>query len=37
MARVHDILDRWKKWESRKAPWLEYWQQLSEVLLPNQS
>lgn len=35
MAKVHDLLDRWRRMEQRKAPWLELWQDLAELYLPN--
>ncbi len=37
MTNVIDLLDRWKSWEARKAPWLPYYQELGDLLLPNKS
>lgn len=37
MAKVNDLLDRHKALRSRHEPWRPYWQQLADVLLPNQA
>lgn len=37
MARVHDLLNHVKVMEGRRDPWMTYWQQLADVLLPTQS
>lgn len=37
MAKVHDLLDHVKVMEGRRAPWMPYWQQLADVLLPTQA
>ena len=37
MALVHDLLDRHKALVARRGPWMNYWQQLADVLLPNQA
>ena len=37
MARVHDLLDRFKGMGNKRDPWMNYWQQLADILLPNQA
>lgn len=37
MALVHDLLDRNKAMVARRAPWMSYFQQLADVLLPTQA
>jgi hypothetical protein len=37
MAQVHDLLDRWKRMAERRAPWLEFWQELADIFLPSQA
>jgi hypothetical protein len=37
MAKVHDLLDHVKTLEGRRDPWMPYWQQLADVLLPTQA
>jgi hypothetical protein len=37
MSEITELLDICKRMDERKAPWLEYWQQLSDVLLPNRA
>lgn len=34
-AKVWDILNRQKRMVDRKSPWMEYWQRLGDILLPN--
>lgn len=34
-ANVWDILSRQKRMVDRKSPWMEYWQRLGDILLPN--
>lgn len=35
MARVNDLLDRWKLMEARRDLWMSYWQELADVLHPT--
>lgn len=37
MNKVLDLLDLSKRMDGLKAPWLSYWQQLGDVLLPNKA
>ena len=37
MAKVHDLLDHVKVLTGRRQPWMPYWQQLADVLLPTQA
>src|SRR5690606_580563 len=37
MSDVLDLLDLSKRMDRRKQPWLEYWQQLGDILLPNKA
>jgi len=37
MALIHNLLDRHKAMVGRRSPWMNYWQQLADVLLPNQA
>src|SRR3990167_3667654 len=37
MAKVHDLLDRSKAMKARRDPWMPYYQQLADVLLPTQA
>lgn len=37
MAKVHDLLDRNKSMMARRDPWMSYYQQLADVLLPTQA
>lgn len=37
MSNITDLLDIAKRMDERKGPWLEYWQQLADVLLPNKA
>lgn len=37
MAKVHDLLDRNKSMIARRDPWMGYYQQLADVLLPTQA
>jgi hypothetical protein len=37
MSKITDLLDLSKRMDERKAPWLEYWQQLGDILLPNKA
>lgn len=37
MAKVHDLLDRNKSLVARRQPWMDYWQQLADVMLPTQA
>lgn len=37
MTELLDLLDLSKRMDERKAPWLEYWQQLGDILLPSQA
>jgi hypothetical protein len=35
--QIVDLLDLSKRMDQKKAPWLEYWQQLGDIFLPNQA
>lgn len=37
MAVVHDLLDYWRGMTSRRGPWMSYWQELADVMLPTQA
>jgi hypothetical protein len=37
MAQVDDLLDRWKRMSEKRAPWMEYWQELADIFLPSQA
>jgi len=37
MSEIHDLLDLSKRMDQQKSPWLEYWQQLGDILLPNRA
>jgi len=37
MSKILDLLDMSRRMDQAKMPWLEYWQQLSDILLPNQA
>lgn len=37
MTEVTELLDIAKRMDRRKAPWMEYWQQLGDILLPNKA
>ena len=36
-SRVSDLLDRWKGLSGEREPWMAYWQQLADILLPTQA
>ena len=37
MSEILDLLDLSRRMDQRKMPWLEYWQQLGDILLPSQA
>jgi hypothetical protein len=37
MAPIHDLLDHWRGMTRRRDPWMPYWQELADVLLPTQA
>lgn len=37
MPEILDLLDLSKRMDQAKMPWLEYWQQLGDILLPSQA
>lgn len=37
MSEVLDLLDLSKRMDQAKMPWLEFWQQLGDILLPNKA
>lgn len=37
MSEVLDLLDLSKRMDGKKSPWLEYWQQLGDIFLPNKA
>lgn len=37
MARIHDLMQKQKSIFAKRSPWMDYWQQLADVLLPTQA
>lgn len=37
MSKIQDLLDHVKTMERKRDPWMSYWQQLADVLLPTQA
>lgn len=37
MSVFQDIADRWGRIRRRREPWMSYWQELGDVLLPNRA
>lgn len=37
MPEILDLIDLSKRMDGKKAPWMEYWQQLGDIFLPNQA
>lgn len=37
MSEILDLLDLSKRMDEKKAPWLEYWQQVGDIFLPNKA